>query len=561
MKHKKNVLSSVKEAALSHRLLSAGTILSATGEVLATLLPPLLLARIVDDLASGLAITKATILYYFASLILQGLLAAMKETLLVTFGQKMTHALRSDMSEKLSRLPARTLSEENPGEVTARFLQDVDTVEDLFSSGIISMAADACRILSILSVITFQNTGLALLLLILLPLFALYTRCVQRRTLSAQLDNRRAIAAVSGLVPETIHNIRTIHLLGLTSYMEKRYNRRIESSYTAMERSNFYDAIYSPIVLMLEAAVIALVMVLSASGKADLLALFGMSVGTSVAIMDYILRIFTPIENLGMEIQTIQSAIAGVTRIDAFLAEEERSQEKHVDGRARGSILFSHVTFRYAKDQPAVLEDFSLSVKEGEEVTLVGRTGAGKSTLFKLLLGLYQPEKGTITIGGQDISLMTDAQRRRQIGCVLQHFDKIPGSILSQITLDDPAITKGMAKHAIDLAGLTETIDALPQGWHTLAEDHLFSQGEWQLLSIARAIAADPAVLLLDEITASLDAETEEHVLSALRRATKGHTVLSISHRVYEKRGRVVEIGGPGTDSGYTCSENASCHF
>ncbi len=184
----------------------------------------------------------------------------------------------------------------------------------------------------------------------------------------------------------------------------------------------------------------------------------------------------------------------------------------------------------------------SLSKKE-EEVTLVGRTGVGKSALFKLLLGLYQSEKGTITIGGQDISLMTDAQRCRQIGCVLQHFDKIPCSILSQITLDDPAITEDMAKHAIDLAGLTKTIDALLQGWHTLAEDHLFSQGEWQLLSIARAIAADPAVLLLDEITASLDAETEERVLSALRRATIGHTVLSISHRVYEKRGRVVEIG------------------
>ena len=201
------------------------------------------------------------------------------------------------------------------------------------------------------------------------------------------------------------------------------------------------------------------------------------------------------------------------------------------------------MTFRYAKDQPAVLENFSLSVKKGEEVTLVSRTGAGKSTLFKLLLGLYQPEKGTITISGQNVSLMTDAQRRRQIGCVFQHFDKIPGSILSQNTLDDPATTEDMAKHAIDFAGLTETIDALPQGWHTLAEDHLLLQGEWQLLSIARAIAADPAVLLLDEIAASLDAETEERVLSALRRATKGHTVLSISHRVYEKRGRVVEIG------------------
>ena len=156
-----------------------------------------------------------------------------------------------------------------------------------------------------------------------------------------------------------------------------------------------------------------------------------------------------------------------------------------MDGRAHGGILFSHVTFRYAKDQPAVLENFSLSIKKGEEVTLVGRTGVGKSTLFKLLLGLYQTERGTITISGQDISLMTDAQRRRQIGCVLQHFDKILGSILSQITLDDPAITEDMAKHAINLAGLTETIDALPQGWHTLAKDNLLSQGEWQLLSIA----------------------------------------------------------------------------
>ena len=537
-----SVFAAVCGAAAAHRLISVGTLLCAAASVLASLLPPLLLARVIDGLTGGIPLTFAAALLYFGSLALEGVLASAQETLLEILGQKMTHALRAAMSQKLTRLPAATLSAQNPGELAARFSGDVDTVEALFTSGVISMAADACRILSILAVIAVKNAGLALILLPVLPLLAAFTRHVQRRTLAAQMENRRAVAAISAQVPEALHNIRTIRALGLEDYMSARYDRRIGESYAAVEKTNFYDAVYSPVVLTLNAAVVGIVMLLSASGDTRVLTLFGMSVGTSVAVINYISRIFAPIESLGMEIQTIQSAMAGVKRINAFLAQPERAAQAAESADVpRGDVAVDHVTFGYGGR--TVLSDLSFTVKAGEQATLVGRTGAGKSTVFKLLLGLYRPEKGTVTIGGVDVSQITDRQRRSCIGCVEQHFARVPGTVLDQITLGDPRITRDMARKAARLVGLDAAICALPDGYDTRCTDGMFSQGEWQLLSIARAAAADPAVLLLDEITANLDAQTEARVLEALRRASAGRTVISISHRIYEQLGgRMIEI-------------------
>ena len=539
--NKNGVAAALRTAAMAHCFLTVGVILCVAASVAASLLPPLLLARCIDSLTAGLPLTIWAVLAYFASLALEGVLSSAQESLLVVFGQKMTHALRSEMSYKLTRLPAATLVDQNPGEVAARFSGDVDTVEALFTSGIISMVADACRIISIMVVIFVKNPGLAMILLLVLPLFAVFTRRVQKRMLAAQLDNRRAVAAVSGQVPETLHNIRTIRALGMEAYMERRYDQRIADSYSAMERTNFYDAIYSPAVLTLNAVVVGIVMLLSASGNGTVLALFGMSVGTSVAIINYISRIFAPIESLGMEIQTIQSAMAGVKRIDAFLAQPERTIPAERTKAARGDVELAHVTFGYGEKH--VLNDFSMTVKQGEQVTLVGRTGAGKSTVFKLLLGLYPPESGTVTIGGVNVADIKDRERRTCISCVEQHFARVPGTVLDQITLGDPQITEEMVKNAAKLAGIDAAIAAMPGGYDTVCSEGMFSQGEWQLLSIARAAAADPAVLLLDEITANLDAETEARVLEALRRASEGRTVLSVSHRIYENLGgRTVEI-------------------
>ena len=534
------VFTATLQAAKAHRWLSLGTALCALSSVAVSLLPPLVLGHLIDRLTVGLPFPFYLALVYFGSLVLEGVLTAAQETTLELFGQKMTHALRTEMSKKLTHLPAATLAAQEPGAVAARFNGDVDAVEALFTSGVISMAADCCRIVSIFAVILRKNPGLALVLLVVLPLLAVFTRYVQKRMLSAQLENRKAVAAISAQVPEALHNIRTIHLLGLENYMERRYDKCIGQSYAAVEKNNFFDAVYSPVVLTINAVVVGVVMLLSASGSPAVIRLFGMSVGTAVAVINYISRIFAPIESLGMEIQTIQAAMAGVRRIDEFLAQPEREIPAETDVAPRGDVEFSHVTFGY--DAQEILSDFSFTVQAGQQATLAGRTGAGKSTVFRLLLGLYQPESGSITIGGVPVSSIPDSQKRRSIGCVEQHFSRVPGSVLDQITLGDPLVSREDALTAARLAGLDEVIALLPQGYDTPCTEGLFSQGQWQLLSIARAVAADPGVLLLDEITANLDARTEERVLEALRRASTGRTVLSISHRTGAQTGIIIHL-------------------
>ena len=192
MKKKTNegVFTAINTAARTHKLLTIGTILCVAASVGASLIPPLLLAKIIDRLTGGISLTFAAVLLYYGSLVLESVLSSVQETLLVLFGQKMTHALRSEMSHKLTRLPASTLVSQKPGEVAARFSGDVDTVEALFTSGIISMVADACRIISIFAVIAVKNTGLALVLLVVLPFFAIFTRHVQKKMLLRQYRDR-----------------------------------------------------------------------------------------------------------------------------------------------------------------------------------------------------------------------------------------------------------------------------------------------------------------------------------------------------------------------------------
>ena len=535
----------IGDTILREKWISVGILLTVMGAVAVSMLPPLALGRIIDRIAGGDFPGFSMAAEYFLLILLTGALESLRESLLTVFGQKMTHAFRSGLSNKLVRLDAYTLNKEEPGTVVSRFVGDVDTVEALFTSGIISMFADACRVISILAVIWFRNRGLALLLLVLIPVIFAFTRIVQKRMLEAQLKNRAAVSRVTNHVPETIHCIRTIHTLGKETYMEQRYDDYIGESYSAVEKMNFYDAVYSPVILFLNAAAVAVVMLLAASGNRKILTLFGMSVGTSVAVINYISQIFSPIENLGMEIQTIQSAVAGVYRINEFLTKPEREmvEEKaftaftHKNGKAGAEpcIEFKDVTFGY--DDHIVLNDLNFSIDPGEQVTLTGRTGAGKSTIFKLLLGLYRPDSGKVLIEGEAAYRISDKERRKKFGYVEQSFHIVPGSVRDQITLFDPVIGDAAVQAAAKLVGLHETIMSLEHGYDTLCKPEIFSQGQWQLLSIARAVAGEPKILLLDEITANLDAETEEMVLCALKYASEGRTVISISHRVYRRNG------------------------
>lgn len=552
------ILTAVGSVCTQNLLLPIALVITVVGAVVTALVPPLILEKIVDGLTAGNPMPIAQAFSYFGVVALAGLLESTRESLLIVFGQKLTHGLRSQMCEKLSQLSADTLSKMDAGTIASRFVGDVDTLETLFTSGIISMFADACTMIGIYAVLWQKNRGLAITLLAILPLIALFTRHVQKKMLAAQMDSRKAAARTSGLVPETIHCIRMIHVFGKEVFMRKRYDRTLQEGYAAMERTNFYDALYSPVILITDALVTGIVMLLSASSGPEVRMFFGMSVGTAVAVISYISRIFSPIESIGMEIQTIQEALAGAKRVGEFLELPTRLEtsgeagEKVMTELGKASagtdspvacISLEDVSFGY-EEEKMVLEHLSFEIKTGEQVTMTGRTGAGKSTIFKLLLGLYRPQKGCVKIYGQDAYLLPDSIRRRLFGCVEQSFKRVPGTVLEQITLSDPTISREDAVEAAKLAGLHEVIAGMEQGYDTPCTDALFSQGQWQLLSIARAVAAKPSILLLDEITANLDVGTEQEVLYALRRAGENRTVVSISHRLYEKMGgRELVIG------------------
>ena len=544
----KNVRSVIRQTVTGYAGLSLGIVLAVAGAIVTALLPPWILGSIVDTITAGNVVPVALVILYFAFTVLTGLTESIREGLLTVFGQKITHALRSSMMEKYTNLTAGELTKQEPGTIVSRFVGDVDTVENLFTSGIISMFADACKIISILVVIRLKNSGLAIVLLILLPFLYWFTRTVQKNMLKAQIENRRAVGRASGHVPETLHNIRTIHTLGKERYMEERYDEYIAESYRAVDRTNFYDAIYSPVILILNAIVVAVVMLFSASGNAKVLTLFGMSAGTAVAVINYISQIFTPVESLGMEIQTIQSAIAGVHRINEFYALEELPERVRnletpvVTEEETPFVELQNVTFAYEDDSRKILHHLSFKVYPGEQVTLSGRTGAGKSTVFKLLLGLYQPGEGKVLIQGRDAIQIPEHEKRSLYGYVEQTFHRVPGTVKDQITLYDDSFTMEEVRGAARIAGLDATIEQLEKGYDTPCTQEIFSQGQWQLLSIARAAVAKPKLLLLDEITANLDAQTEEEVLQALKRASEGRTVISISHRVNAETGRIINI-------------------
>ena len=546
MKHKNQVKNVILATIKKQKVLSVGIVCMVTGAVVLALIPPLIIARIIDTITAGKTVGFYFIFFYFAMLALTGIMESVKEGFLTVFGQKITHALRSSLMEKFTSLTADNLTRQEPGTLVSRFVGDVDTVENLFTSGIISMFADACKIISILVVIWYQNRGLTLVLLMLLPILFVFTRQVQKNMLTAQIENRKAVGRASGHVPETLHNIRTIHCLAKERYMEERYDQYIGESYQAMERTNFYDAVYSPVILILNAVVVAIVMLLSATGNAKVLSLFGMSAGTAVAVMNYISQIFTPVESLGMEIQTIQSAIAGIHRINEFFELEEKKirnlQEEHKDDIHSPFVEFEDVTFGY--DEHMVLEHMNLKVEQGEQVTLSGRTGAGKSTIMKLLLGLYEPQQGQIFLQGIPVSEIRESEKRKLYGYVEQSFHMVPGTLRDQITLYDETITDSQVRVAAELTGLKDTIEKLEHGYDTKCTPELFSQGQWQLLSIARAVVSEPKLLLLDEITANLDAETEQKVLWALKRVSENRTVISISHRASAEMGRIVSLLG-----------------
>ena len=541
------ILSTCKKVFRSHWLLSCSVILFFIATIAFTLLPPLLFAKIIDLLSTKQNITFLLMFSYFIFFLFESISTSIRDSLLIILSQKLTHALRSEMMYHFINLDTNTITKQSPGAITSRIIQDVDTLEELFSSGIISMIADACTLISIL-VVLFQKASLAFyLLLLLLPVVFLFTRFTQKQMLKSEIQNRKAIADANAILPDTINNLLMIQNLHAQPFMEDAYDQTIEQSYQALQKTNFYDAIYSPIILIINALTIGILILIATNPE---FTIFSMSAGNAVMCMQYISKVFGPIESIGMEMQTIQSSIAGIHRIQDFFASEEKQAFQPVSNIQTANPIISIQHLHFAYDTKEVLHDYNLEIHPGEQVTIQGRTGAGKSTLFKLILGLYKPDSGTIKVFDHDPCTFSPSIRRSIYGYVEQSFHPVRGTIKEQVSLFDSDITEKQIIHAYQIVGLWDTIQSFDQQLDTEYNNDLFSQGQKQLIAIARAIVLDPPLLLLDEITADLDTSTEQQVLLAIQNAMKDRTVISISHRTSAITGKIIEIHESASNEG-----------
>ena len=530
------------------------------GVVILSLVPPQLLKVIIDKYLINKVTTgllRIAIIYLLV-LIFIGILDVIKEAFLVVLGQKITKEIRKEMMYKLEKVNSMYFSNNDSGEVVSLFTNDVDTINSLFTNGIIGMIIDCFKIIGILTSIWIFSFYLGIVTLILIPIIYLITRGFQKLMLKAQFRNRVLVGKVNNHISESLKNITMIKTYSKEKYMEDKYVEYLKDNFETVEKINYFDSVYSPIIQLIRAVVISIIVILSSSQFNYI----GISLGMVAASIDLISNLFSPIENLGMEFQDIQRAISGIKRVNEFYEEREEEdknrklkKEALISNPRHVTIGFNNVSFSYTKGV-RVLEDISFDIVAGEEITVVGRTGVGKSTLFKLILGLIKPTKGSITINEVDVYSIPNKEKRKIFGYVSQGFTFIEGSVKDQVTLQDKSISQENVEVVMKFVGLHDYVLTLEKGYETMVEhDKLFSQGQKQLLAIARAIVMNPPILLLDEVTANLDSVTEEKVVSVLQKISTARTILSISHRLSSmiardkivriENGRVKNIGTP----------------
>jgi ATP-binding cassette subfamily B multidrug efflux pump len=530
------------------------------GSVIASLIPPQILKYVIDNKLVPKNDNSLLMLAiaYMAVLLFIGLFDFMKQAMLTVLGQKITKEIRLKMIEKLEKINAMFFSSNESGAVVSRFTNDVDAINSMFTSGIVGMIIDCFKIIGIVVSIWMFSGKLGIVALMLLPIIYAITRLFQKRMLKAQIENRILVGKVNNHISESLKNIQMIKSYSKESYMENNYTDYLLKNYKTVEKVNFYDSVFSPIMQLTRAVVIGIIVILS-SGQLNFL---GISLGMVAASIELISNLFAPIENLGIELQNIQHAVSGIYRVNDFYCEVEDNCKNSelklkdiVPNREEVRISFNDVSFNY-EEGTDILKNINLHINPLEKVTFVGRTGVGKSTLFKLVMGLLKPSKGSITINGIDVYKIPNSEKRKIFGYVDQNFHMIKGTVAEQISLKDKSITKEQIQDALDFVGLSDYVATLENGIDTqVASNTLFSQGQKQLLCIARAIVTNPPILLLDEITANLDSITEEKIVSVLQKAGNAYTILSISHRlssvivsdtvVILENGRVKNAGSP----------------
>jgi ATP-binding cassette, subfamily B, multidrug efflux pump len=554
---RKFLLSYLKHHVFSTILLVLSVILVS----LSALAPALILRQIIDQFISP-ALTNHTdldqknlILYtclYCGSYVLVGLVTFFENYMVDWIGQKMIHELRYQMIEKSHRLTSSYFRHNGTGVMVSRVMDDVSSIETLFSDGLVSMIVSVFEIVFILVTVFIFSWLLGLIVLAMIPIVYAITRYFQKGTLRNQIASRKIKNAETNNLSESIDNIVVLDNLEKKPYREKLFVDLEKQDMKVSDKTAIYDSIFSPIIMMIRSLVIALVTYLVVVSLAKGTALAGLSTGTFAAALGLISDVFQPIQDLGQELEVMQEGVSGIRRVDDYMSQPEiADQDPSLTAEAivatPSEMILSakDMSFHYDDGTELIFDHANFSIRKLDKVSLIGRTGVGKTTLFRLILGILKPTEGSLQVNGIDTYKIPDKEKKKIFGYVEQGFQSIPGTVADQITLKDPSITMDQVKSAMAQSFLNDyVLTSIDGGYDAPFKEEDFSQGQLQLLGLARALVFDPKILLLDEISANLDSETEKQLIAALAGASEKRTVLSISHRLSDQLGfkTIVEV-------------------
>lgn len=529
------------------------------------LVPPLVMKQAVDanltpKVADGLWLLAG---FYFGSIVIIQALNFLATYQTTRISQAALHSLRVRLFAHLHRLPMHYFDQNPLGDIISRCTADVDAVDQLFSSGVMGLITDLIRLITICIAMITLSPGLSLVLLLVVPPLVWVTNSFRKRIRDAEREQRKALGGLNSHLQETLGGVEVIHAFGREQAFVTRFRSLLKRVLTASNQSSRYSAIYSPIMQILLASVIALLLW---SGVQPLFTAMRITLGTLTAFILLFKRFFDPITAVGEEWQTVQSALSGAERIFQVLelpVEKKSAGQKKQKAvlHPREGIELQNVTFGYYPDQP-VLNQVSFRVKPGEHIALVGRTGSGKSSILNLISGLYTPWEGSVRIAGWDPQTLNDEDRQKALGVVPQTVQLFSGTILDNLTLGDRQVPFEAVQSAARIAGVDAIINTLPGGYEALINSGSgngvrLSSGQRQLLSLARALIWDPAVLLFDEATSAIDSASETAFRSALEAEASRHhrAILTVAHRlstaleadrvIVLDHGRILEMDTP----------------
>jgi ATP-binding cassette subfamily B protein len=526
------------------------------------LAPPLIVRSIVDD---HLAVGSSEGLLLLAALFLLATAGAQALTFGYTYlaaviAQAVLNTLRVRLFAHYQQLPTRYYDQTPLGDAISRCTADVETVDTLFSSGVSALVANLVLVVTTAIAMLVLSPPLALVSALVLPILLATTRFFQLRTRAAERQNRIAVGAMNAELQESLGGVEVIRAFGREAVFVRRFRRTLHATLVAYNRSTVYSALYTPTMAILAGLVTALLLWAGTRGE---LAAWGISVGTLTAFILLFQRFFKPITDLGDQWQTVQAALSGAERIfQVLVLPPDQTPPPAVPAPTDAPIEVRDLVFGYTESR-AVLHRVRLVVKAGEQVALVGRTGAGKTSLLHLIGGLYTPWEGSVRVLGSDPRSIAEDRRRRLIGVVPQAVQLFSGSILDNLTLNDASVAFDEVVAAARVVGLDAFVRSLPEAYAARlggagkGAGVQLSAGQQQLLALARALVWNPPIVLLDEATSAIDNASDAAFRAALRAIVRDQdkAVLTIAHRLATARdadrvvvldhGRIVEEGPP----------------